>query len=142
MTKGTYIIVLKNQQQQTFNVGKLGSITTQPGYYVYIGSAMGPGGIAARLAHHARISRRPHWHIDYLRAGTSFHQAWALESEERKECEWAGVFAASDDAKQPMQGFGSSDCSCTTHLYFLESYQAFTTMLAGLQDEKPALIRV
>ena len=136
------MLVLKNKHPRTFEIGKSGSISTEPGYYVYIGSAMGPGGIAARLAHHRKISRRPHWHIDYLRANTTFHEAWALASVDKKECAWAAVFAGSVQAVVPMQGFGSSDCHCATHLYFLKSYESFADILAGMQEESPGLMRV
>ena len=38
------------------------------GYYVYVGSAMGSGGVAARLKHHSKISKKLHWHLEYLQS--------------------------------------------------------------------------
>jgi len=38
-----------------------------PGYYIYIGSAFGPGGVRARMLRHLRADKPKHWHIDYLR---------------------------------------------------------------------------
>ena len=35
------------------------------------------------------------------------------------ECRWAGWLASR--AKQPIVGFGSSDCSCSGHLFYLGS---------------------
>ena len=40
------------------------------GKWYYVGSALEPGGLRVRIAHHARIAARPHWHIDYLRRHT------------------------------------------------------------------------
>ena len=61
---GTYALVLVSCSHQRVEVGKLGRLAVQSGYYVYVGSAFGPGGLKARIAHHVKISRRPHWHID------------------------------------------------------------------------------
>ena len=63
---GTYALILVSSSDRWIEIGKLGKFLIQPGYYVYAGSAFGPGGLKARIAHHMRISQRPHWHIDYL----------------------------------------------------------------------------
>lgn len=118
---GTYIVVLKSEQAKTIQIGKLAQLNIQKGYYVYIGSAMGPGGVTARLKHHRKVSTRPHWHLDYLRAETAFYNAYALHSPERKECGWAAVMAKTEAVSEPMKGFGSSDCKCNTHLFYFSS---------------------
>ena len=43
----------------------------EPGYYVYIGSGWGPGGLASRICRHlgCRPRRRLHWHIDRILEG-------------------------------------------------------------------------
>ena len=60
----------------------------QPGYYVYLGSALGPGGLRARITHHQKLSPRPHWHIDYLRAYTQIHCIWFCNDARRREHQW------------------------------------------------------
>jgi Uri superfamily endonuclease len=40
------------------------------GYYLYLGSALGLGGLRTRIADRQKPSLRPHWHFDYLRAHT------------------------------------------------------------------------
>ncbi|MGD1103787.1 MAG: DUF123 domain-containing protein [Terriglobia bacterium] len=57
-------------------IGRRGTMQLQRGYYVYLGSALGPGGLRARIAHHQKLSTRPHWHIDYLRAHSRLHSVW------------------------------------------------------------------
>ena len=49
-------------------VGRLGVIQAERGYYVYVGSALGSGGLAARVGRHCRREKRLRWHVDYLRA--------------------------------------------------------------------------
>jgi len=72
---GTYILILKSAVTRRVRVGRLGNLQLCPGYYVYIGSAFGPGGLRARIDHHQRLAKRPHWHIDYLRRHTRLTNA-------------------------------------------------------------------
>lgn len=115
---GTYVLLLHCAVRKTIQVGRLGSLKTQPGYYLYIGSAFGSGGLAARIRHHLQPAARPHWHIDYLRQISCLEMCWYTCDPQKREHDWAKVIAALPDALLPMQGFGSSDCNCLTHLVF------------------------
>ena len=118
---GTYIVVLRSHQAKQIQIGRLAQFNIKKGYYVYIGSAFGSGGVIARLRHHSKVSKRPHWHLDYLRAETSFYAAYAEYSSEKEECNWASVMAKNTVASEPLKGFGSSDCDCRTHLFYFSS---------------------
>jgi Uri superfamily endonuclease len=98
------------------SVGKLGVFNFPAGVYAYAGSALGPGGLAARLARHLRHPKPLHWHIDYLRAHSRPRVIWLLENEGDRECIWAEVMSQMDGASRPVPGFGSSDCRCLSHL--------------------------
>jgi Uri superfamily endonuclease len=91
-------------------------VTIEPGYLVYVGSALGPGGIRARVARHARKSKKPHWHIDYLRPYLSLAETWWKTAPDRWEHDWAALLAARLDVAHPR--FGASDCRCASHLFF------------------------
>ncbi len=114
---GTYALVFKSADEQQVDVGKLGRFSAAPGFYVYVGSAFGPGGLKARITHHAKISRLPHWHIDYLRPILHLKEAWYSYDCERHEHRWAGAVSRFKAATIPMAGFGASDCSCQSHLF-------------------------
>ena len=73
---GTYALILSCASNACIKIGRVGTMQLQRGYYVYLGSALGPGGLRARIAHHQKLSTRPHWHIDYLRAHTRLHSVW------------------------------------------------------------------
>jgi hypothetical protein len=73
---GTYVLILSCASNARIQIGRLGTMQLKRGYYVYLGSALGPGGIRARIAHHQKLSARPHWHVDYLRAHTRLHSVW------------------------------------------------------------------
>ena len=73
---GSYALILRAFAQRVVSIGRIGRLHVTSGFYVYVGSAFGPGGIRARLAHHTRIAQSPHWHIDYLRRWTLPEEAW------------------------------------------------------------------
>ncbi|MAE60377.1 MAG: hypothetical protein CMJ49_03370, partial [Planctomycetaceae bacterium] len=64
--RGTYALVMRVGARRGMRIGALGWIDIEVGHYVYVGSALGPGGVGARIAHHLGACVRPHWHIDYL----------------------------------------------------------------------------
>lgn len=49
---GTYVLVIRLREPQEISVGRLGVFPFHHGYYVYIGSAFGPGGLKARIRRH------------------------------------------------------------------------------------------
>lgn len=117
--RGTYLLLLECNDKAGLSIGKFGKMNTEPGYYLYVGSAFGPGGIKARIKHHMQIAVRPHWHIDYLRTVAGLVDAWCVYGS-RYEHEWAHYLMQSEAATVPLKGFGSSDCDCTTHLFYFE----------------------
>jgi Uri superfamily endonuclease len=113
---GTYALLLRAEEAQSLEVGALGSMTVQPGWYIYVGSAFGPGGLQARVRRHARGDGALHWHVDYLRAVTTLAAVWYTHDPERRECTWATILREWGSARVPMDGFGASDCDCPAHL--------------------------
>ena len=51
---GTYVLLMRLSKRLDISVGTLGVLSAQAGYYVYVGSALGPGGLAARVGRHCR----------------------------------------------------------------------------------------
>ena len=113
---GTYALLLSISRQASMRVGALGNVSLDPGFFVYLGSAQGPGGLRARLRHHCRTTTRPHWHLDYIRAEASVLGAWLCASPDLLEHHWALAIQQIRGAVIPVLGLGSSDCSCPAHL--------------------------
>ncbi len=111
--RGSYLLILHLEKEQTVPIGKLGPILFQRGFYVYVGSAM--ANLNSRMERHLRLRKRHHWHIDELRAATPFHSILPIRSSERLECEIAAALPAISQWR--VEGFGSTDCSCPTHLF-------------------------
>ncbi len=114
---GIYALILLAAADQLIEIGKLGRFAVPRGFYVYVGSARGPGGLKARIAHHERISQRPHWHMDYLRPALHLKEVWYSYDPKGQEHQWANALSCLKGAIMPIVGFGSSDCSCKSHLY-------------------------
>jgi Uri superfamily endonuclease len=115
---GTYVIVLRADDTRQLTIGRAGTLTVRPGYYFYVGSAFGPGGLRARVGRHLTGTGACRWHIDYLRAATEAVEAWVLTGGEKMEHRWAGMLADAPGVEMPMTGFGASDCCCATHLFY------------------------
>lgn len=115
---GAYALVMRCDSAGRVVVGRLGEMALQPGWYVYTGSALGPGGLAARLGRHMRPLVSTHWHIDYLRPVVHLAAVLYAVGGERRECDWARLAATLPGAQLPLRGFGSSDCACSAHLVF------------------------
>jgi Uri superfamily endonuclease len=115
---GTYALVLSSAGNGTIRVGRLGELALRPGFYVYVGSAFGPGGLRARITRHMKRVKRLRWHVDYLRAVSEPMEAWFTSEPNRRECEWAEALRLMPGAEVPLAGFGSSDCRCRSHLFF------------------------
>jgi Uri superfamily endonuclease len=118
---GTYALVLTSHKTSPVGIGSLGTLELQPGFYVYVGSAFGTGGLAARIRHHTQIAAHPHWHIDYLRAACDLIEIWFTTEAARREHLWAGAVTRLPGAGVPMPGFGSSDCQCAAHLFWFKN---------------------
>jgi len=115
--KGTYLLILRSLTDRSITAGKLGRISIKPGYLAYAGSARGGGGLERRILRHIRTDKKKWWHIDYLRPYSLLEEIWFCESERVLEHKIAAVF---EKAGIAAERFGSSDCSCRSHLFYLE----------------------
>ena len=132
---GTYVILLHLARLRRIPVGALGRHEFQSGYYLYVGSAFGPGGLRARLRHHTRISGRPHWHVDYLRSRAEFVEAWYVHGKTCGEHELAALLPRLPSVVPSLPHFGSSDCRCRTHLFYSRS-RPLPASLARLKTDR------
>ncbi len=115
--KGSYCLLIKCKKSQYIKIGKLGTLNFKEGFYLYVGSAL--GGIENRVSRHLGKRRKKFWHIDYFLSNSyvDIDCIYCLNSNRKIECDVAkkmGIIAA------PIKGFGSSDCKCESHLFFIQ----------------------
>ena len=116
--RGTYLLLARLDKPTRLAVGRLGDHLFPAGWYAYAGSALGPGGLPARLARHARPHKRIHWHIDHLLGPAQLVQSWQMACPARLECQWAAALVRLAQARIALPRFGASDCRCPGHLVY------------------------
>lgn len=137
---GTYVLVLALDKETTVTVGKFTTSTFPPGYYLYVGSAQ--GGLFPRVKRHIHGGKKLHWHVDYLRREARVIDVWYLLSDERLECSWYRAVAGMPQAQVPVAGFGSSGCTCHSHLVYFPSTPSFEVFRRCLGEKALDLIKV
>jgi len=133
---GAYVLVMQADRHLQINVGRLGSMQVVPGYYLYVGSAFGLGGVRARVSHHMRVSERPRWHIDYLRQVCSLERVWCSYDKVHREHEWVALLESVSGVMIPMVGFGASDHPGKSHLFYSKAEPSFAAFLRRAGKQK------
>jgi Uri superfamily endonuclease len=114
--KGVYVLIMHLDRDKNITIGKLGSILFKKGYYAYTGSARGTGGVK-RVQRHFDVAagenRTRKWHIDYLMPHSEVLCAVFLPTGKALECSVAASLEF-----EGIPGFGCSDCTCGSHLFF------------------------
>jgi sugar fermentation stimulation protein A len=115
---GAYQLHLFLARTARLKVGKLGEFLFPAGRYIYTGSAL--NGLERRLSRHRRQEKRLRWHIDYLLRFARIERVAVWKTTRRLECALNGELLARAGARVVVEGFGSSDCRCRTHLVYLD----------------------
>ncbi len=121
--KGGYIIIIEVSKSILITMSKR-KIRAGPGFYAYIGSAGGPGGLRARLLRHIRKTKKLRWHIDQITSNIYTNIIKIILSTEV----WGKTFenrislCLSNKNLDYIKGFGSSDDrNSRSHLFYSNS---------------------
>lgn len=136
---GTYVMVYRIRAAiDDLIVGQLGTFNFPAGYYLYIGSAFGPGGVKCRTDRHLTADTVKRWNIDYLKPFGEPVAVWWTTDPVKWECRWAELVRQLPGGSVPAPEFGARDCrKCAAHLYrFVRwpSFPVFTKMVAERLD--------
>jgi len=112
---GVYVAVFYLREGDRLSIGRLGRFNFDAGFYAYVGSAQ--TNLATRLARHGRQRKPLRWHIDFLSCHATMLGALTYDGDRSVECRIADALA--QEYVMPVPGFGSSDCGCKSHLFFL-----------------------
>lgn len=138
---GIYLLVLRLVSDQSIAVGRSGAQADfRAGWYVYVGSALGSGGVKSRVQRH-RLRREDgkklHWQIDFLCEFAIVTEAWfSYTRSKRWEHEWAKACCAMRGSAIPVAAFGAGDCSrgCPAHLVSFTNRPRQADFLKRLRD--------
>ena len=125
--KGTYILIAQVLQMKRLAIGSLGQFDIVPGFYAYVGSGFGSGGLRGRITHHLESTAEPHWHIDYLLQVAVPVEVWFTTAGRKLEHHWADLMENAPGFRVPIPRFGASDYhrSRASHLFYSKRRPAF-----------------
>ncbi|ACM24098.1 GIY-YIG nuclease family protein [Thermotoga neapolitana] len=126
--KGTYILLLKLEKSVTLKHGKKTS-QLKPGYYAYVGSAM--GGFSKRIPRYFLGPQKKHWHIDHLLDHAKI-AGLVMFHGKRLEEKIAGVLSSYFEG---IEGFGASDLDVKTCLFRVDPVELFS-LLGGFRENR------
>ncbi|MFB6283722.1 MAG: DUF123 domain-containing protein [Halobacteria archaeon] len=127
---GCYVLCIELTEEACIEIGALGKLGFDPGFYLYVGSAFGPGGLE-RIERHRDVSMGRNdtrmWHLDYLNGfpETVWRTVWCYEGD--VECSLASIL---DERFDGVYGFGCSDCDCNSHLFYVEDFDEIVRTLS------------
>jgi len=115
---GSYIIVGRLAKEVCLTTGLFKGYLLARGYYLYTGSAFGPGGLLARTTGHLNPETKKFWHSDHIKAHMNIDEIWYSLGGKYQECQFIKVLAGMKNSSFPIHKFGSSDCThgCPAHL--------------------------
>jgi Uri superfamily endonuclease len=135
---GNYVIGGYSAQPFSLVMKKFGLLELPGGYYLYCGSAHGPGGLKSRVGRHLERGTKKFWHFDYLKGFLQPQCVWWQVNPANFECTTAQFLFDLAGASCVVKGFGASDCreGCPSHLvYFPEKVQVEQAWIA-LENQK------
>jgi len=109
-----YILMMYIPDDTRISVGSLGEIDLVAGTYAYTGSSK--SGLHIRAFRHLGIPEKKRWHIDHITSIAVEKSVWKKAYSPKEECKTAEVL---EEMYPGPGGFGSSDCKCRTHLFYL-----------------------
>lgn len=114
--RGAYIITGHLRRSSKIDIGSLGRLGFHRGYYLYTGSAM--NSLEGRLRRHQRRNKAKRWHIDYLLPYLEGIRFIPIQTSQDIECVISEEIEQISDGY--VKGFGSSDCRCSGHLFWMK----------------------
>jgi len=118
---GSYIVIGRLNDDVQFTSGPFLGQLLICGYYLYSGSAFGPGGLRARITRHLNPDTKKFWHFDHLKANLHFYEILYSSCAKNQECEFILALQEMEVISFPFIKFGSGDCrlGCPAHLAWL-----------------------
>jgi sugar fermentation stimulation protein A len=134
--KGTYTLIIDCKKPFRVEIGRIGRVQIDEGFFVYTGSALGRGeaSLERRIGRHCRKRKRVRWHVDFLtvRPEIIIRKVICLDSPERLECRINQLIISELAGKPVAPHAGATDCRCEGHLLSLR-FAGVREMLSRLQ---------
>jgi len=130
-----YVLVIKVANQCVISVGALGELVFKKGIYAYVGSAQ--SNFHQRIKRHLRKEKKLFWHIDYLLKNKKVNVSKIFFKKAFKTEECNIATSISKTGKATIR-FGSSDCKCISHLFYIKDKKSLKNVLNKLIEKRNA----
>lgn len=133
--KGVYTLIINVKKDFKAKVGALGVVKFKKGIYLYTGSGVGAStSIENRVKRHVMKKKEKFWHIDYLLINNNalVIAAVASKSEKTYECLINNLMIKHFNGEF-LEGFGSSDCVCKSHLIKIDNEKKLVEIISKLR---------
>ncbi len=126
-----YILWIAIDKDIQTKIGSLGRVNFKKGIYLYMGSAK--KNFKARIKRHLVKKKKLFWHIDYLLSSNfaKIKHIWATNKD--KECRIAQFLYKKGYSF--INKFGSSDCKCPSHMFFIKDTTGINQLLNKIGKE-------
>ncbi len=140
---GYYLLIFRIYRKLTITTRGNKVFSLNPGIYVYIGSAYGPGGLRSRIMRHLRRNKKVFWHVDYLTTNNYVELVGfvIINITSRKSIDLENFLSKQmQKYLEPILGFGCSDKrKDISHLYycrrnFLECLRIIDKILSSIKN--------
>ncbi|TRO47689.1 GIY-YIG nuclease family protein [Candidatus Bathyarchaeota archaeon] len=130
-----YVLVIKVANQCIITVGALGELVFKKGIYAYVGSAQ--SNFHQRIKRHLGKEKKLFWHIDYLLKNKKVNvsKIFFKKACKTEECNLATSISKTGKS---IPRFGSSDCKCISHLFYIEKTKFLENVLNELIEKHNA----
>ena len=98
----------------TITIGKIGTFTFPRRWYTYTGNAL--NGLEQRIVRHLRKRKKRFWHIDYLLDKAKVVSVKKYLTTALVKCVLNSILLECEKGEVIVGKFGSSNCSCHSHL--------------------------
>ncbi len=131
--RGVYLLIIEITKPLTIAIRNTG-YKLEPGYYIYVGSAWGSGGLKSRIARHIKKDKKIHWHIDKI-TSTPFTAVKTICLLPGAPAHYESSIASTLLTKLDfIPGFGSSDKrEDTSHLFICRTYSKCLETIRSLE---------
>ena len=113
----SYVLLIELKKKEKIEIGKLGSLILEKGFYAYVGSAK--KNLIQRIRRHYSTEKKVYWHVDYLLKFSVIVESYVSSMD---ECRIARELSTKFSS---ISGFGSSDCRCSSHLFYSDRIKNF-----------------
>ncbi len=134
--RAVYLLLIQVGNAFSIDLGRAGTHSVHPGFYLYLDHASEPGGLQSRIADHLQRHTPQGWHLDTLLSQAQVLEVWYTPGPRRMLKHWSELLQDSSRFQTAIRHFGVSEYhrSRITHLFFTKRRPKFDGFAAWMHE--------